>query len=129
MVGTLCCLFGVAFPNPTPFLNSFSRPDYFLVSGRRKEKAAGEAGKHQYSDVAGIAASAGHRPGDGGENFADAQVIWRVQERRWFARDSRARAEAPRENAQVLDRRKSCSSEVAARYSEAGCGQACHATG
>src|SRR6266581_6103874 len=105
--------YGVAIPNPIPFLDSFSRPDHFRVSGCRKEKAAGEAGKHQYRDVAGIAASAGDWAGDGGEDFANAQIVRRVQERGRFTCDSRAWSEAPRKNAQVLDRRKSCSSEVA----------------
>src|SRR6266576_2344037 len=50
--------------------------------------------------------------GDGGQDLANAQIVWRLQERRWFAGDSRARGEAPREDAQVFD------------CWEAGCGKA-----
>src|SRR6267378_934736 len=40
---------------------------------------------------------------DGGEDFANAQVVWPVQERGRFAGHSRARGEAPRKNAQISD--------------------------
>src|SRR5258706_6325543 len=89
--------------NPTPFHRSFSRLDLFRLGGRRKEKTAGQAGDSQYSHVGRTAASAGNRAGDGGEDFANAQVVWPVQERGRFAGRSRARGEAPRKNAQISD--------------------------
>lgn len=66
-----------------------------------QEKAAACAHQHQYGDIGRAAAGAGHRAGDSGEDFADAQVVRPVQERRRFARHSRHRSKAPRKNAQV----------------------------
>src|SRR5258706_876230 len=82
--------------NPTPFHRSFSWLDLFRLSGRRKEKTAGQAGDSQYSHVGRTAASAGNRAGDGGEDFANAQVAWAVQERGRSAGPSRAPAETAR---------------------------------
>jgi len=53
----------------------------------------------------------GDRAGDGGEDFANAQVVRSVQERRRLAGHSRARGKAPRKNAQVPRRRKECRAE------------------
>src|SRR6266850_2960609 len=103
LVGKLYCRYAAAISNPTPFHRSFSRLDLFRLSGRRKEKTAGQAGGSQYSHVGRTAASAGNRAGDGGEDFANAQVVWPVQERGRFAGRSRARGEAPRKNAQISD--------------------------
>jgi len=86
-------------------LTPLSFPELALHAGSpwREEKAAAEAGKHQYRDIGRIAASSGHWAGDGGEDSPNAQIVWLVQERGRFAGDPWAGAEAPRKNAQVFD--------------------------
>jgi hypothetical protein len=85
---------------------SFSQLDLFAGSFRWEEKTAHAAREHQHGELRAVANSSGDRASDGRQDSADAQVVWRVQERGRFARDSRPRSEAPRQNAQVPDRRK-----------------------
>jgi len=47
----------------------------------RQEKATAKTGKHQHRDVRRIAAGAGDWAGNGGKDFANAKIVWRVQER------------------------------------------------
>src|SRR5260370_34268869 len=71
-----------------------------------KEETAGQAGKYQHGDVRRTATRAGHRAGDSGKDFANAQIVRSIQERRRLAGDSRPWSKAPRKNAQVFDGRK-----------------------
>jgi len=84
-----------------------------------QEKAAGATGQHQYRDIGRAATGAGNRAGDGGQDFANAQVVRLIQERGRFAGDSRAWAEAAREDAQVFDRWKTGCAEIRAATREA----------
>jgi hypothetical protein len=85
---------------------SFSQLDLFAGSFRWEEKAARAACEHQYSEFGAIADCPRDRPSDRGQDFANAQNLRRIRERGRFAGDSRPRTEAPRQNAQVPDRRK-----------------------
>jgi len=97
---------GDAATNGPTFPYSHYWPLCFPHARHREEKATAKTGKHQHRDVRRIAAGAGDWAGNGGKNFANAKIVWRVQERRRFAGDSGTRAEAPRKNAQVLDCRE-----------------------
>src|SRR6267378_6368068 len=103
---------GAAISNPAPFLLSFCRLDLCRVRGRGKEKAARQADKSQYGDLGRTATGAGDWTGDGGQDLANAQIVWRLQERGRFAGDSRAGPKAAREDAQVFDRRETGGSKA-----------------
>src|SRR5260370_41833730 len=71
-----------------------------------KEETAGQAGKYQHGDVRKTATRAGHRAGDRGKDFANAQIVRSIQERRRLAGNSRPWPKAPRKKAKVFDGRK-----------------------
>src|SRR6266566_9054485 len=82
--------------DPTfPFI---SFPQHCVFSGAvsGKEKAAAEAGKPEHGDFRRTAASAWDWTGNRGKDFADAQIVRRVQERGRFAGHPRHRQKAPR---------------------------------
>jgi len=103
---------GDAATNGPTFPYSHYWPLCFPNARHCEEKATGETGKHQHRDVRRIAASSRDRARNGGKDFANAQIVRRLQERGRFAGHSRPRSEAPRKNAQVLDcREASCGKE------------------
>src|SRR6266852_8936695 len=80
--------------SPPFLLLPFPEPHFLCGDSSGEKEAAGKARESQYGDFARIAASAGNRAGDGREDFEDAQIVRRIQERGRFAGDSRNRAEA-----------------------------------
>jgi len=74
------------------FPSSFSRL-IFPPQRTPERKNRGQAGGSQYSHVEELQ-QVPESVGDGGEDFANAQVVWPVQERGRFAGRSRARGEA-----------------------------------
>ena len=112
-----------------PFI-PFPQSGVFSGTVSRKEKAAAEAGKSQHRDIRRIATSARDWTGDRGEDFADAQIVRRVQERGRFAGHPRHRQKAPRQNAQIFDGREARDTQEHAAIGEAGscCTQAARQT-
>src|SRR5258708_5065567 len=80
--------------SPVFLFRPFSKPHFLCGDSSCEKEAAGKARESQYGDFARIAASAGNRAGDGRQDFADAQVVRRIQERGRFAGDSRDWPEA-----------------------------------
>lgn len=72
-----------------------------------QEKAAGTSGELEHGQFRRIATGAGNWAIYRRQDSTNAKILWRVQERRRFARDQRHRTKTARQNAQVLDRRKS----------------------
>ncbi len=102
-----------------PFI-SFPQSCVFSGVVSRKEEAAAEAGKPEHGDFRRTAASARNWTGDRGEDFADAQIVRRVQERGRFAGHPWHRQKAPRQNAQIFDGREARDTQEHAATGEAG---------
>src|SRR5579859_1137019 len=80
---------------------------------RQKETAFGTH-QFKYGDFRRTATGSGDRAGQCGENFADAQSIWRIQERRRFAGNQRHWPQTSGKNAQVSCRWKDRATEKCA---------------
>lgn len=80
----------------------------------RQKETAFCTRQSKHGDFGRIATGSGDRAGQRGENSADAQSIWRIQERRRFAGNQRHRPQAFGKNAQVPGRWKGRATEKCA---------------
>jgi hypothetical protein len=72
----------------------------------RDEEATAQAHQSQLRDIGRVAAGARHRTRDRGQDSPNAEMVRPVQKRRRLGRDPRYRQKAPRQDAQIPDRRE-----------------------